>query len=254
VQNINGVINMFGGLMKAAITEGTRTEWRKLSPAELACMEDRLQRQGASTDILAQQGIFPNDGRVAGIRAFCARAAAAIPTQAPVPPTAQPTVPSTPQSLSLHPTFDCSVVQSALGSILCADKAGATADWAVDTAFRAAKYSLPEAARDALSHSHDDWIQTVSQKCRLSRRDPAYSPQQRQCVLNEYGVRTNTYRSRLQGDALAETQFSPDERADLQSRLINLGLLDGPADVPSTESCIPVRPNTRISIAVPPPA
>src|SRR5262245_12885765 len=95
-QNINGVINMFGGLMQAAIIEGTRTEWRKVRPAELSCIQDQLQRQGASTDVLAQQGIFPNDGRVAGIRAFCARAAVAIPTQVPVPPTTQPTVPTTP--------------------------------------------------------------------------------------------------------------------------------------------------------------
>ena len=158
---------------------------------------------------------------------FCARTTAVTPTQVPIPPVNQPTVPTT---LSLHPTFDCTAVKSALGSILCVDKAGATADWEVDTAFTAAKYSLPEAARDAFARAHDGWIQRVNQTCRLSRREPTYSPRQRQCVLNAYAAKANAYRSRLHGDALAETRLSPEDRAELQTRLITLGLLNGAAD------------------------
>ena len=232
--NVGDVIGLFGGLMRAAIIESGRTEWRKVRPAELACIEDQLQRQGASPEILAQQGIFPNDGRVAGIRALCARAAA-LPIQVAIPPVSQPTTPTTSQTptsqnLSLQPSFDCTGVKSALGSILCANQAGATADWEVDTAFKAVKYSLPESARDAFSRSHDDWIQKVDQRCRLPRRVSTYSLQQRLCALNAYAARANSYRSRLNGDALAETRLSPEQRAELQTRLIALGLLHGEAD------------------------
>ena len=61
-------------------------------------------------------------------------------------------------------------------------------------------------------------------------RVPAYSLQQRLCVLNAYGARANSYRSRLHGDALGETRLSPEERAALQTRLIGLGHLHGAAD------------------------
>jgi hypothetical protein len=152
-QNVNSMINLFGGMMRAAVIEAAETEWRKVRPAELACIDDQLQNQGVSTEILAQQGIFPTDGRIAASRVFCARAAMAIPTQVPTPPINQPAIPTTSQSLSLHPSFDCTGVKSALGSILCADRAGATADWDVDTTFKALKYSLPESGRDALSRS-----------------------------------------------------------------------------------------------------
>ena len=100
----------------------------------------------------------------------------------------------------------------------------------MDTAFKAVKYSLPESARDAFSRSHDDWIQKVDQRCRLPRRVSTYSLQQRLCALNAYAARANSYRSRLNGDALAETRLSPEQRAELQTRLIALGLLHGEAD------------------------
>jgi peptidoglycan hydrolase-like protein with peptidoglycan-binding domain len=104
------------------------------------------------------------------------------------------------------------------------------ADWEVDTAFRAQKYSLPESARDDLSRAHDNWIQEVDRKCQLSARQPSYSPQQRQCVLTAYRTKADAYRSRLRGDALAETKMSPETRAELQSRLTSKGFPAGPAD------------------------
>jgi hypothetical protein len=159
----------------------------------------------------------------------CAKAAI-IPAQVQIAPINQPAIPTASQPPSSHPTFDCTGVNSALGSILCADRAGATADWEVDTALNALKYSLPEEARDALQRSHDDWIQGVNRTCLLPPRQPAYSPKQQQCVLNAYRARANAYHSRLRGDALAETRLSPDDRAELQTRLIDLGLLDGTAD------------------------
>lgn len=156
-QNAADMMNLFGGLMRGAIIEGARAEWRKIRSPELVCMEEQLQPRGTSTAALAQQGIFPNDGRVAAIRVFCAKAAT-IPVQVPIAPINQLAAPSASQPPSLHPTFDCTGVKSALGSILCADRVGAAADWEVDTALNALKYSLPGEARDAVQRSHDDWI------------------------------------------------------------------------------------------------
>jgi hypothetical protein len=120
-QNVNNMLNLFGGMMRSAVVEGARAEWRNVRPVELACIEDQLQQQGTSAEMLAQQGTFPNDGRVAGIRVLCARATM-LPVQIPVPPVNQPTSTTTSLPPSPHPTFDCAVVKSALGSVLCAEQ------------------------------------------------------------------------------------------------------------------------------------
>ena len=121
-------------------------------------------------------------------------------------------------------------MSSAKGSILCADKAGATADWDVDSAYRAQKYSLPEPEQEAFSQAQQDWIEAVNRSCRLIVRQPAYSSQQRQCVLNAYNAKANALRARLRGDALAEARLTPEQRAEIQNKLIELAVLDGPAD------------------------
>ena len=124
-QNAGNMINLFGGLMRGALIEGARAEWRKVRPAELACIEQQLLSQGISTAALAQQGVFPNDGRVAGIRANCARATvvAASPAAPAIP--SQPVITTNPLPLSATPTFDCTKARSAVGRILCVDEAGA---------------------------------------------------------------------------------------------------------------------------------
>jgi hypothetical protein len=92
-QNASDMMRLFGSVMHGAIAEGAKAEWRKVRPPELACIQDQLQRQGTSTAALAQQGIFPTDGRVAGIRTGCA--SATIPGAPPAVATlAQPAAPS----------------------------------------------------------------------------------------------------------------------------------------------------------------
>ena len=199
-----------------------------IKPTSTRCLSARQPNPGRGSTYQRGNPV-QTTGTTSGIRALCARAVAP-PTQVAVPPAIQPSIPTASQSLSLQPSFGCTGVKSALGSILCADQAGATADWDVDTTFKALKYSLPDSARDALSRSHDDWIQRVDQKCRLSRRVPTYTAQQRRCVLDAYGARANSYRSKLSGDALAETRLSPEQRAELQNNLIALGFLRGDAD------------------------
>ena len=73
-QNVN-VMNVFGGLMKAAIVEQARAQWRKISTSERACMEEQLQQRGLSSSSLAEHGVFPTDGSIASLRAVCIRAA-----------------------------------------------------------------------------------------------------------------------------------------------------------------------------------
>lgn len=57
-QNVNSVIGLFSGLMRAAVIEAAKTEWRKVRPAELACIENQLQHQGASTQMLTHKAFF----------------------------------------------------------------------------------------------------------------------------------------------------------------------------------------------------
>jgi hypothetical protein len=199
----------------------------KGSSPELACIQDQLQTQGTSTAALAQQGIFPTDGRVAGIRTGCARAPGVPPAVATL---AQPIVPTSPQPLSATQTFDCTRARSATGLILCGDRAGADADWGMSAVYWANLSSLAEADRDAFKKAHDDRLQSLNQTCRLSPEQFPYSAQQRDCVLRAFRTKALDYRSRLRGDALVESTMSPEDHARIQNRLIEFGLLDGRAD------------------------
>jgi hypothetical protein len=149
-QNASDIMRLFGGMMQGAIVEAAKAEWRKLRPVELACIEQELQRQGLSPTALAQRGILPTDGRIAGIRASCA--AAAIEAREAV----RPEAPANYQPLSATPTFDCMKARSGTGRVLCADQAGAKADWDISAAYWASMASVPEAERDAFRRAHDD--------------------------------------------------------------------------------------------------
>jgi tetratricopeptide (TPR) repeat protein len=225
-QNASDMLRLFGGLMQGAIAEGAKAEWRKVRPSELACIELELQRRGTSTAALAQQGIVPTDGRLAPIRTACA--SVSLPT--PVVTAAPPAVPSPPQALSATPTYDCAKAKSGTGRILCMDSAGAKADWEMSGVYWANLSSLPESGRDAFKRSHEDWVQSVNRTCRLAPDQASYSPQQTRCVFTEFRTRIDAYRSRLRGDALAESSLTPEQRAGIQSALGALGLLEGTAD------------------------
>jgi hypothetical protein len=81
-------------------------------------------------------------------------------------------------------------------------------------------------------------MQSVISRCQLIG---LISKSQRDCVISTYRVRANALRSKLTGDALAEAKLSPEQRADIQARLVSLGLL---ADKPDGE----FGPNTRVAI------
>jgi peptidoglycan hydrolase-like protein with peptidoglycan-binding domain len=118
------------------------------------------------------------------------------------------------------------------------DENAASADWDVNASAWAYAAGLEEVPRKAFWQSHDEWVQFVITRCQLTAQ---ISKSQRECVISTYRVRANALRSKLTGDALAEVKLSPEQRADIQARLVSMGLL---ADKPDGE----FGPNTRAAI------
>jgi hypothetical protein len=50
----------------------SRAEWRKITPSELSCIDQRLRQQRSSVPTLIQHGILPSDPRLANLRSSCA--------------------------------------------------------------------------------------------------------------------------------------------------------------------------------------
>jgi hypothetical protein len=65
-QNSNDILNIFAGLIKTAAVQAALTEWRKLPPSELSCVDQALRDQGSSLEAAIQQGVVPSDPRIAG--------------------------------------------------------------------------------------------------------------------------------------------------------------------------------------------
>ena len=167
---------------------------------------------------------MPNDPRVAGIRFKCRTAALTPPYIAPnTHSVVTNPSPADIESLSKHPTFDCSRARSLTARTMCSDEAGASADWDLITAYWARYFSLPEADRHSFDQAQQDWLNSLNQKC-----PRAQNPQQ--CVLTAYHKRAASYRSRLAGDALAESRLSPEQHARIQQSLIALGYLTDSPD------------------------
>lgn len=139
---------------------------------------------------------------------------------------------------SSKPTINCSNVQTPLPMILCTDPNAARADWDVNAAAWANLGQLDGEARGAFQKEQDGWVQSIFKTCKL---DSTISESQRRCVIGAYRGRTNAVLARLSGDALDEARLQPEQRAELQARLVSLGLLH---DEPDGE----FGPNTRTAI------
>src|SRR6266536_3614421 len=224
-QNAGDIMNMFSNIMRAAIIDHARTEWLKLPPDESSCVEERLEQQGASIDTLVQNGIVPTDPRVSNIRSGCRVSATSMPS-----PAASPGNVKEIQNLSAKPTFDCTKARSATARILCLDQAGAAADWDLASASWARYFSLSEDARDAFNQAQQNWLDSLNRTCRLSSQQSTFSPFQRNCVLNAFNSHSTGYRSQLKEVALLESRLTPEQHAELQSKLISLGFLNDTLD------------------------
>jgi len=211
-----GLMNMFNAMMGAAIVNNARVQWSKVPSNETACIEEELQQRGTSIGGLIQNGIAPNDPRVASVRFGC-RTAALSPSEV------IPNAPIETGSLSEKPTFDCSKARSLTARTMCLDLAGASADWDLITAYWARYFTLAEGQRQRFDQGQRDWLDSLNQKCPGTR-----NPQE--CVLTAYHRRAAAYRSQLVGDGLAEARLTPEQHAKIQQSLIELGYLNGDPD------------------------
>ena len=70
-QNINDLLTIFGGGRPQATRQAAQAEWRRLPPAEIACIDQRLRRKGSSVEALVRRGVKPSAGRLIELRSSC---------------------------------------------------------------------------------------------------------------------------------------------------------------------------------------
>jgi peptidoglycan hydrolase-like protein with peptidoglycan-binding domain len=131
--------------------------------------------------------------------------------------------------ISSRPTFDCAKARSPLALLICSGEETARADWDLRVASWARYFSLDEDDRAIFWNDQDQWLRSLNQKCRLTN-PPPFSRPQTSCVTEAYRARAALYRSKLTGNALAESKLTPEELAKIQQALIALGFLSGEAD------------------------
>ena len=72
-QNAQALVNMFGGMIGAAMLQQAREQWSRLPPSEASCLQQGLARHGISYSAVLRAGIPPSDPRFADVRAVCDR-------------------------------------------------------------------------------------------------------------------------------------------------------------------------------------
>ena len=147
---------MFTAIMGAAVVNNAKIEWSKVPTNQTSCIEEELRQKGTSIGGLIQNGIVPNDPRIAGVRFNCRTAA--------LPPSNVPNAPVATGNLSEKPTFDCSRARSLTARTMCLEQAGASADWDLITAYWARYFTLPEGQRQDFDQAHLDWLISLNQK------------------------------------------------------------------------------------------
>ncbi len=70
-QDPSAIINLFGSVIGNVAVEGARTQWAQLPRSRIACIAQALLDRGASVGQLIQQGIGPDDPRIAHIVSIC---------------------------------------------------------------------------------------------------------------------------------------------------------------------------------------
>jgi peptidoglycan hydrolase-like protein with peptidoglycan-binding domain len=137
-----------------------------------------------------------------------------------------------PNQSAAVPTFDCSKVSAPLPVLLCTSQLAASADWELSSAYWASYFSLEPANQAGFARSHDDFFKSLTQSCGLPTVAAQYRPSAAQitCVVAAYRNRSNAYRTKLVGDALAEANFSPQRHKQIQDALGVLGFLKGKSE------------------------
>jgi hypothetical protein len=72
-QNINNLLTIFGVDKQGALRHAALAEWRRLPPAEIACIDRELRQKGSSADALVRRGVKPSAAGLAELRSSCHR-------------------------------------------------------------------------------------------------------------------------------------------------------------------------------------
>jgi hypothetical protein len=72
-QNINNRLTIFGVDKQRALRHAALAEWRRLPPAEIACIDRELRQKGSSADALVRRGVKPSAAGLAELRSSCHR-------------------------------------------------------------------------------------------------------------------------------------------------------------------------------------
>jgi peptidoglycan hydrolase-like protein with peptidoglycan-binding domain len=138
------------------------------------------------------------------------------------------------------PSFDCTRgVNSALAIILCASPEAAEADWDLVSAYWA--FSTDDRDQRAFS-------QSMNQRCALPVSPQPITRNHVRCVISAFRNRAATVRSKLKGDALAESRLSPERHMEIQNALIERGLLRNRLQNYGANPDGHFGPNTRLAI------
>ncbi len=70
-QDVNDFLKLFGGMMQQAMRQAAQSEWRRLPPSELSCLDQALREHGVNVDALIDRGVVPSDPRLADLRSNC---------------------------------------------------------------------------------------------------------------------------------------------------------------------------------------
>jgi len=152
-----------------------------------------------------------------------------------------------------QPSIDCTRVHNTVAVILCRVPEAAQAEWELNSAWWARYFTVNDTQRQVLDRDQQAWRQSLDQICALPRhqtqedqagqamaetfgrmmlgpgiRIPGPQPITQthvNCVVNAYHARAAMLRSKLTGDALAESQLSPEQHAELQQSLAEKGFL-----------------------------
>ena len=167
------------------------------------------------------------------------------------------------------PSFDCSHgVRQTLAVILCINPEAAQADWDVNRAYWAlftddreeTKFNEAVNQRCAIPPLETQqeragrfFVQELTREMFGSSGLPIPTPQPLteqhvRCVVNAFHNRAATLRSRLTGDALAESNLSPDEHINIQVALARKGFLQNRIRGYGANADGQFGPNTRLAI------
>jgi hypothetical protein len=156
--------------------------------------------------------------------------------------------------ISGQPSISCTNLHNSEALILCNIPDAARADWDVNAASWALNFTLNDTRRQIFEREQQAWRQSLDRTCALPRyqtpedqvgqavaesigrmmlgsgfRLPGMQPITREhvnCLINAYRARAKVLSSKLTGDALVESQLSPEQHAEVQVALAEKGFLN----------------------------